>query len=167
MIEKVCIGEISNVHGIKGQVLVRSFAENVEMFTDGTELTDKSGNNTFTFTKFAPHKNSFLATLEGIETREAAEEIKGTKIYIDRDALPETQEDEAYYVDLIGLNVIEDGQAIGGVIAVQNFGASDLLEIKRDGARNIYLPYTDKTILKIDGDDIHVRFPGGLKELYE
>lgn len=167
MSDKICIGEISNVHGIKGQVTVRSFADDSSLFTSGAVVTDKKGTQEFNFTKFAPHKNSFLAVLEGVETREAAEELKGTQLYIERDALPDTQDDETYYVDLIGLDVIEGDDKIGAVVAVQNFGASDLLEIKRDGARNIYLPYTDETILNIDEDKIHVKFPNGLKELYE
>ena len=167
MSKQICIGEIINVHGIKGQVIVRSYADDASLFMGDEPLYDQRGARTFTFTKFAPHKNNYLATLDGVDTREAAEAIKGAKLYIDRNALPDTDDDEAYYVDLVGLKVTENGKTIGKVIAVQNFGASDLLEIQREKAKNFYLPFTDENILDVGDGEIQVSIPNGLMELYD
>lgn len=166
MSKKICIGEISNAHGVKGQLLVRSFADNAELLLSD-HVTDEKGARQFSFSDMKPHKKAFLMWLEGIENREDAEKLKRTKLYIDREYLPELDENEIYHVDMIGMQIKADGAVIGKVIAVQNFGASDLLEIQRKGAKNFYLPYTADTILDVKDGIINVAIPAGLLELYE
>lgn len=165
--KKICIGEISNVHGVRGQLLVRSFAEDPELLLVKDAVTDESGKRTFNFQGLAPHKKAFLTRLEGLDNREDAEKLKRTKLYIDRDRLPELDADEIYHVDLIGMMLEVDGQTIGKIVAVQNFGASDLLEVQRKDAKNFYLPYTADTILEVGDNTVKAAIPNGLMELYD
>ena len=145
---------------------MRSFAEDPELLLSD-HVTDEKGARVFHFDGLKPHKNAFLAWLEGIDNREDAEKLKRTKLYIEREHLPEVEEGEIYHVDMIGMMVHENEKEIGKVIAVQNFGASDLLEIQRQGAKNFYLPYTADTILNVQDNVISVAIPNGLLELYD
>lgn len=165
--KKICIGEISNVHGVRGQLLVRCFADDPELLLIKDAVTDEKGTRTFNFQGLSPHKKAYLTRLDGLDNREDAEKLKRTRLYIERDQLPELDSDEIYHVDLIGMTVKSDDKIIGKIAAVQNFGASDLLEIQREGAKNFYLPYSDETILNVDGDTVDVAIPGGLLELYD
>jgi 16S rRNA processing protein RimM len=92
--------------------------------------------------------------------------LRGTQLYIDRDQLPDTDDGEYYIEDLIGLKVVDgQGTDIGEVIAVDNFGASDLLDIKpTTGGSSFYLPYTEETVLEVDIEDglLKVEIPEGL-----
>ena len=86
----------------------------------------------------------WLAEIDGIADRDAALALNGTKLWIDRDALPETDEGEFYIEDLIGLDVIDtDGKSVGKVIAVDNFGAGDLMEIKPAAGSSFYVPFSN------------------------
>ena len=98
------------------------------------------------------HKGDiWLASVEGIGDKDAADALKGTKLYIPRGDMPELSDDEVYLSDLIGMECIdENGDFIGTVIAVENFGAGDLLDIKPKQGHSFFLSYDDKTVLKID-----------------
>ena len=103
----------------------------------------------------------YVAAIDGITDRNAAESLRGTKLYIDRDLLPAPDDGEYYIEDLKGLSVIdENGAVIGSVLSVENFGASDLLDIKpAQGGESFYLPLTDDTIIDLDKKRIVVQMP--------
>jgi 16S rRNA processing protein RimM len=93
-----------------------------------------------------------IARIEGVADRDAAERLKGRKLQIDRDALPDTDdEDEIYAADLIGLAVVDEaGAALGEVVAVQDYGAGDLIEVKLNGKRGtLLLPFSDDVVIEI------------------
>lgn len=140
------------------------FAENIDLL-NGTLFTSESGNDTLSLKLKNATAKHWLAEVENVSDRTEAEKLRGTTLYIDESALPETDEDEFYIADLIGLPCFDENKKeIGEVIAVENFGASDLLEIKPSGAESFYLPFTDETILEILEDKIVVNIPDGLLE---
>ena len=98
-----------------------------------------------------PIAGAFAARLTGVATREAAEALKGTRLYAPRDRLPALADDEFYHADLIGLAVVDTGGApLGTVRAVLDHGAGDILEIARPGAPDLLLPFTRAAVPTVD-----------------
>ena len=149
--DKILIGEIKGAHGVKGLVRLAVYADNTDLF--------KTLKNPSIILK-NKHKNEiWLAAVEGITDKDAADAMKGTKLYCDRSALPEPDADEIYLADLNGMECVdEDGNLIGTVIDVVNFGAGDLLDIKPPKGDSFYLSYDDNTVLDI-GKKITVSLP--------
>lgn len=106
------------------------------------------------------HKGDvWLAHINGVNNKEDADALKGTKLFCDRGELSETSDDEIYFADLIGkVCVDEDGKTIGTIESVDNFGAGDLFDIKPPSGQNFFISYDDQTILKIE-DVVTVRLP--------
>ncbi|MGD9668644.1 MAG: ribosome maturation factor RimM [Hyphomicrobiaceae bacterium] len=131
--KRILLGEITGAHGIRGEVLVRSYTGDPEAIADYGALTDEKGAAPLTLKvlRMTP-KGAIIARVRGVSDRNGAEALKGRKLYVARNAMPEPDdEDDFYYEDLIGLAVV-DAQAklVGEVVAVQNYGAGDLLEIR-------------------------------------
>jgi 16S rRNA processing protein RimM len=98
---------------------------------------------------------TIIATLRGVSDRDEAERLKGTDLYVSRTALPPPEDDDEYYhSDLIGLKAISpDGEPIGTILAVHNFGAGDLLEVRFEGERQAQLiPFESAHVPRIDLD---------------
>lgn len=153
MTKRILVGKIATAHGIKGFVKLDVYAENEDLLS-GKVFTAETGNDTLTLT--LTHKNNIgkqiVAAVDGVADRNDAEKLRGTMLYIDRDTLPDTNDGEYYYEDLIGMKVVDDaGGTIGTVLAVDNFGAGDLLDIRKDGsAESFYLLFVDDNILDVD-----------------
>jgi 16S rRNA processing protein RimM len=115
-------------HGVAGQVRLKVFAEDFARY--------KSFNGgTLTLKSTAPGNNGPIARFAEITDRNAAEALRGTELTVPRSALPELAEGEYYHADLLGLAVVaDDGEAIGKVVAIDNFGAGDVIEIERPGS---------------------------------
>jgi 16S rRNA processing protein RimM len=147
----LCVGVVAAVHGIRGQVKIKSFtAEPSDIFTYGV-LSDSAGNARYTLKPCGLSGSTLLATIDGIGTREAAEDLKGTKFYIDRDALPETSEDEFYIEDLIGLTACSpDGAIFGKITSIENYGAGDLIEITTPDGETELFAFTYEIFPEID-----------------
>jgi 16S rRNA processing protein RimM len=163
---RLLLGKIATAHGVRGLVKVLVMAEDpLRLETCGPAWTAKVGGTALNLTMKNPLGKYYLAAVAGVNDRNAAEALRHTELWIDRDKLPQAQEGEIYYADLMDLPVHDrDGQLLGMVIAVENFGASDLLEIKPKGAPSFYLPYTDDTIVEVNDDRIVVEIPEGLLE---
>lgn len=146
--DKVCVGAIAGAHGVKGEVRVRSFTLVPEDCFAYGPLVDEAGQVVLEPQAARPAKSHFVVIPVEEKSREDWEAMKGTQLYVSRDALPEPDEDEFYYDDLKGLNVSHiDGRALGKVKSVQNFGADDLLEIVApDGRTAYFLPFTQAVI---------------------
>lgn len=128
---RICLGVIAGAHGVRGLVRIKSFTEAAEDLTAYGPLSDEAGARRFELTVTGRAKDALLARVEGITDRDQAQALKGTRLYVARDALPALDEEETYYhADLIGL-AAEDraGRPLGKVRAVHNFGAGDLLEL--------------------------------------
>lgn len=144
----VCVGAVAGAHGVKGDVRIRSFTQYPEDCFAYGPLTDEAGKLLVDPASVRVAKDHFIVSQDKPLTREAWEAMKGTKLYVPRAALPEPEEDEFYYDDLLNLRVLHvDGRELGRVKAVQNFGADDLLEIiAPDRKTAYYLPFTKAVI---------------------
>ena len=161
-IKRILIGEITTVHGIKGYVKLRPYVEETSLLEGDDVFTDETGTHKIKITLKNALKGDWVAEVHGIADRNEAEKMRGTKLYIDREALPETDDGQYYIEDMKGMKVVdENGQGIGIILSVENFGASDLINIKPANGPSFYLPFTDDTVLNVDFDTqiITVRKP--------
>ena len=155
---RLLVGEIGPAHGVRGQVKMRLYLDDPDLVRTLPGLyTTEQGPATIKVILAKEIPNGWIASIHGISDRNAAEKLRGQKLYIDRDALPDLDsedEDGVYYAaDLIGLTARDDnGRPIGTVVAVENFGASDLLDIKPTTGHNFYVPFTDDYVPDIDLD---------------
>jgi 16S rRNA processing protein RimM len=145
------MAEIVGVHGIKGAVKLKVFSENPQQLAKGAPLCDSDG-NPVTLTSLQQHGNIWLAQVKGIPDRTAAEKLRGKKLFLARDELPEIEEKNTYYhADLIGMDaLLPDQRPLGKVVAVANFGAGDLLEIKPAKGQTFYVPFTNSIVPQVD-----------------
>lgn len=164
---RVCLGRIAGAWGLQGGVRVHSYtAEPLDVAAYGP-LSDEAGARTFTLRPQRLAKGAVLALIDGVTDRDAAEALKGVELYILRALLPETETDEFYHDDLIGLAaVLADGSALGEVIAVQDFGAGDMLEVKRATGGTVFVPFTRAIVPEVDlaAGRLTVAPPPGLLE---
>jgi 16S rRNA processing protein RimM len=147
----VLLAAIIGAQGLKGEVKAKIFTATPDALTRYGALHDAKGRR-FEITAFRPSKEGeAVIAFQGIATREAAEGLKGTELFIDRVALPATDEDEFYHADLIGLEAQDsEGRVIGKVAAIHNYGASDVIEIVRADGDNVLLAFTRETVPTID-----------------
>jgi 16S rRNA processing protein RimM len=141
---------IGAAHGIRGEVRVRSFAANPAGLGDYGPLHDEAG-RAFEVASARRAKEVSIVHFKGIATREAAEALNGTALFVERSALPaDLEEEEFYHTDLIGLAVRdESGVEIGTVSAIHDFGAGDILEVRRDGGPSIMIPFTRAAVPEV------------------
>ena len=162
------LGEIGRPQGLQGEVRIRSFTAEPGAIADYGPLEDETGTRLFEIESLRVTPKALTARLKGVESRGQAEALTGTKLYVPRSRLPEREEDEWYHSDLIGIAALDpDGAAIGTVIAVHNFGAGDLLEIRpASGAATVLMPFTRETVPEVDveGGWLKVVPPEGLFE---
>lgn len=131
--KRVCLGVITSAHGIRGDVKIKPFTEHPNGPADYGPLQDETGSKTFEIASSRVAGNVLVAHLMGVDDRNAAEALRGTKLYTDRGNLPPPEDETWYIADLIGLAVCDpDNRPIGHVSAVHNFGAGDVLEIVSD-----------------------------------
>lgn len=149
----MCVAQIGAAHGLKGEVRLRSFTEDPAAVARYGALEAEDRSRSFEIEKLREAKDAFVARLRGIDDRNAAEALRNVRLYVPRERLPEPGEEEFYHADLIGLAAtLKDGTPYGEVIAVENFGAGDILEIRRaDGATEM-LPFTEAVVPKVDLD---------------
>ena len=152
MTDKICVGAISGSFGVHGEIRLKSFCADPETIADYSPLTDEKETASFTVVLSKPVKNGFAARIEGVETKEQADALRGVRLFASRDQLPSLPDDEFYHADLIGLTVVDGGGAVlGKVHAVQNHGASDLLEITPSGSSDtVLLPFTNAVVPTVD-----------------
>ena len=125
---RVCVGVVAGAHGVRGLVRVKSFTDDPADIAAYGPLSDKPGRRRFTLEIVGSAKGVLLARIGGVGDRDAAEALRGLEFYVDREALPQTDEDEFYHADLIGLPVfLENGEPYGTVRALHEFGAGDMI----------------------------------------
>ncbi len=149
---RICVGQIGAAHGVRGEVRLRSFTADPAAIVGYGPLQAEDG-RVLEIESMRPAKDHFVATLAGIADRNAAERLANTKLYVPRDRLPEPDEpDEYYHADLIGLAVVDRaGTSLGTVVAVHNFGAGDLIEVRRtEGKPTQLLPFDALTVPGVD-----------------
>lgn len=150
--KRVALAAVAGAHGVKGELRLKLFADSIEslarhshVFVGGRELAlrdVKDGGKTA------------IARLEGVSDRSAAEALRGQLVEIDRDKLPPLEEGEYYHADLIGLPCVdEEGKPLGKVVAIENFGAGDLLEVEKPNGPRSLIPFREP-MARQDGEHI-------------
>jgi 16S rRNA processing protein RimM len=149
--DRVLLGEIGAAQGLKGEVRLRSYTQDPAAIARYGPLDDEHG-RPIEIESLRVTPKALIARVQGVTTREGAEALANTKLYIPRSRLPERDEEEWYHADLIGLAVVNAGGIpIGTVIAVQNFGAGDLIEIRPStGGPTVLVPFTRDAVPKVD-----------------
>jgi 16S rRNA processing protein RimM len=149
---RVLLGRIAAAHGIRGEVLIKTFTAEPESIGAYGPLSDKGGTRTFEIESLRVTSKGVVARLKGVADRNAAEAVRGTELYIERERLPAAAEGEFYHADLIGLLAVDrGGKAIGEIVAVHNFGAGDLIEVRlRGSAKTELIPFTDTAVPEVD-----------------
>ena len=148
---QVCVARIGAAHGVRGQVKLWTFTEDPFAVTRYGPLSTKDGARQLEVTQ-AREANGFLvATLKGVTSRNEAERLNGLELYVAREKLPATDEDEYYHADLIGLAAVTtEGEALGRVIAIHNFGAGDIIEIAPATGPTMLLPFSKAVVPTVD-----------------
>jgi 16S rRNA processing protein RimM len=148
----ILLGRIAGAHGIRGEVLIKTFTVAPENIGAYGPLSDVSGTRTFAIQSARATPKGVVARLQGIRDRNGAEALKGVDLYVERAKLPPAAEGEFYHADLIGMAAVDGtGQPLGAIVAVQNFGAGDLLEIRLEGSNKTELvPFTDANVPEVD-----------------
>ena len=150
---RVCLGAIAGAHGVRGQVRIKAFTEVPEDLTAYGPLGDEAGRRRFRISLTGRSKGNLLAEIAGVTDRDAAEALRGTRLYVARDALPAPEDEETFYhADLIGLLAeTPEGEALGRVRQIHNFGAGDVLEVvPEDAGEARFLPFTKAVVPKLD-----------------
>ncbi|MBL0319845.1 MAG: 16S rRNA processing protein RimM [Alphaproteobacteria bacterium] len=149
----ICVATIIAPHGIRGEVKIRTHTEYPETIEEYSPLLNGSGAPSYKVTiRQVIADDLVIARIEGITNRNEAETLRQVQLYITRDEMPDIDEDEFYHTDLIGLAVKNDqGVDQGVVVALHNFGAGDIIEIKFNNQhQSVMLPFTKATIPTID-----------------
>ncbi len=166
MSDLILVGVITGARGIKGELRIKAFTANPDDLCCYGPLFSHDGKKTWTVKRTGHAKGQVIARFKGVDDRNQADSLKGMKLYIPHQALPETDEDEFYYSDLVGLKAeLIDGSELGIVQAVFDAGAGASLEVKTpDG--DVLVPFTKTSVpvVNISGGKVIVDPPDGLMD---
>jgi 16S rRNA processing protein RimM len=147
----ICVARIGAAHGVRGAVKLWTFTEDPLGVQSYGPLTTKDGSRQFEIANAREAKDHLVATFKGIATREDAEKLNGIELYVAREKLPATDDDEYYHADLIGLAAVNAAnEPLGRVIAIHNFGAGDIIEIAPPQGATMLLPFTNAVVPTVD-----------------
>ena len=149
----ICIARIGAPHGVRGAIKLWTFTEDPLAVKAYGPLVTKDGSRSFEVATAREAKGHLVATLKGVASREDAERLNGIELYIAREKLPATDEDEYYHADLIGLAAVTSAdEPLGRVVAIHNFGAGDIIEIAPPHGATMLLPFTNAVVPSVDLD---------------
>jgi 16S rRNA processing protein RimM len=148
---RVMVGVVVGAHGVRGAVRVKPFTAEPASVAAYGPVEDETGTRRFELRLVGEGKGVVIATLKGVEDRNAAEALKGLRLYVARTALPAPAEEEFYHADLIGLDAVtRAGTALGRVRAVHDFGAGASLELDLVAGGTFLLPFTKEAVPQVD-----------------
>jgi 16S rRNA processing protein RimM len=148
---QICVARIGVAHGVRGEVKLWTFTEDPLAVKRYGPLWTRDGARQFEVTQAREAKGHLVAALKGVATREDAERLNGVELYVARDKLPATGEDEYYHADLIGLAAVTPlNEPLGRVVAIHNFGAGNLIEIAPPQGATLLLPFTNAVVPSVD-----------------
>ncbi|MHA6324658.1 ribosome maturation factor RimM [Roseivivax sp. CAU 1753] len=152
MDNRICVGVIGGAFGVNGEARIKSFTADPEAIVDYGPFETEDASQTFEMQITRPVKQGFAVRLSGVRSKEDADALRGTQLFVPRDRLPQLPDDEYYHADLIGLTVQDTGGALLGTVkAVLNHGATDLLEVTQpDAAQTVLLPFTQSVVPTVD-----------------
>lgn len=147
----VCVAEVATAHGVRGAIKLRCFTERPENVASYGPLLDERGREALRIRIVGHWRAGVIVEAEGVRDRTAAEFLRGLRLYVPRERLPEAGEDEFYHVDLVGLEARdESGAVLGRVVAVQDFGAGELLEIETAPGRTGFVTFSREAVPEVD-----------------
>jgi len=149
---RVLIGRIGAPHGVRGEVLIQSYAEEPRAIGSYGPLESEDSKQRLEIKIVRETQKGLIARIVGIDDRNGAEALRGLALYVERSRLPAAAEGEFYRADLIGLRAIDsEGRTLGTIIAVDNYGAGDILELRVEGRNETELiPFTDAYVPALD-----------------
>lgn len=152
----ILVARVAGAFGVKGEVRISTFTEDPLAIAGFRDLKSETGETVLTVLSARVAKGGVITRCKGVDTKEAADALRGLRLFVRRADLPLPDEDEFYLTDLVGLPVdTPQGEHLGVVKSVQNFGAGDLLEIDpAEGGPTWYLPFTRDAVPEVD-------IPGG------
>ena len=149
MAKRVALAAVAGAHGLKGELRLKLFADSAESLARHSHLY--VGGREVAVRDVKDGGKTAIARFEGISDRSAAEALRGQLVEIDRDKLPPLEEGEYYHADLIGLPCVDEaGQSLGTAVAVENFGAGDLLDVEKPDGKRSLIPFREP-IARLDG----------------
>ena len=148
---QICVARIGAAHGVRGAVKLWTFTEDPLAIKRYGPLTTKDGARQFEIANVREAKDHLVATFKGVASRNDAEKLNGIELYVPRENLPATDDDEYYHADLIGLAAVTStDQPLGCVVAIHNFGAGDIIEIAPPKGPTMLLPFTNAVVPTVD-----------------
>src|SRR5882672_8480675 len=148
---RVCVGVITGAQGVRGAVRVKSFTADPDDVAAYGAVEDEAATRSLTLRLVGRAKGVVIAKIAGVEDRDAAEAMKGMRLYVERSALPAAGEEEYYHADLLGLAVeLRDGSLLGRVRAVHEYGAGDSIEVAREAGGSVLVPFTRAAVPVVD-----------------
>jgi 16S rRNA processing protein RimM len=146
----VTLAVVIGAHGVAGEVRLKVFAEDL-----GAHKSFNAG--ALTLKSLRPGNNGAIARFAEVADRNAAEALRGTELTVPRSALPPLGEGEYYHVDLLGLPAVStDGEPLGRVVAIDNYGAGDVLEIERSTGKRFMVPMNPEAVPEWDDERLVV-----------
>jgi 16S rRNA processing protein RimM len=157
----IMVGRVAGAFGVRGEVRITSFTAEPLALVDYKTLLREDGSPGLTLAGGRVAKGGVVARAAEVATRDEAEALRGLKLYIPRASLPEPDEDEFYVADLVGMEVRSlEGDLLGEVRSVRDFGAGDLLEVAPVAGESWWLPFTRDAVPEVrmaDGFLVAVR----------
>ncbi|HEY5106317.1 MAG TPA: ribosome maturation factor RimM [Caulobacteraceae bacterium] len=158
----ILVGQVAGAFGVRGEVRITAWTDDPMSLTAYGPLLREDGGVALSLSGARAVKGALIARAAQVESREAAQVLRGLRLYVRRDSLPEPEDDTFYLADLIGLAAVSPaGDSLGRVRSVSDFGAGDLLEIEpADGAPSWWAPFTRSAVPEVriaDGQVIVVR----------
>ena len=166
MAAPICVARIGAAHGVRGAVKLWTFTDDPLAVKRYGPLVTRDGARRFEVASAREAKGHLVATLKGVTTREEAERLNGIELYVARDKLPATDDDEYYHADLIGLAVVTTAdEPLGRVVAIHNFGAGDIIEIAPPHGPTLLLPFTNAVVPTVDlaGGRVVIELPAEIE----
>jgi len=137
---KIVLAAVAGAHGVKGEVRLKLFTDSAESLAVHDKLY--VGGAERRLLSIRESGKTAVARLEGVNDRSAAEALRGSLVEVDRSSLPPLDDGEYYHADLIGLPAVDgQGNPIGSVVAVENYGAGDLLEVQLESGKTSLIPF--------------------------
>jgi 16S rRNA processing protein RimM len=148
------LAAVTGAHGVTGEVRLKLFGEGIDALRPHKSFNEGA----LTLVKIrSDNKGGAIARFAEATDRTSAEQLRGTALSVPREALPDLAEDEFYFSDLIGLSVVTDkGDTVGRVCAVENFGATDIVEIERPDGTTFMVPLTKQAVPTWDSETLTV-----------
>lgn len=147
--KRITLAAIAGAHGIGGEVRLKLFARSIDSLKPHRAVA--IGDKPFVMRSVRAGGHGAIAQFAGIDGRDAAEALRGQLLTVDRAALPLLEDGEYYHADLIGLECRNlQGERVGRVVGIDDYGAGDVLEIERDDGVRALVPFRPPAAVLID-----------------